>query len=108
MFQCKIKVVELTVRNDLAAQLQAAPVTPCPIFSVGQEWLLSHYGRPLDFCENAWTAIHRMVYAVMTGVGSEITAPCWVEDGRRAVVCCNDGLRPVVFELTRIGSKHDG
>ncbi len=102
MFQCRIKVVEITVQKELAEKLHIAPVKPCPLYSVGQEWTLSHYGRPLDLCENAWIAIHRMVYAVMSGAGSEIGGRCWVEDGKRAVVCCNDGLRPVIFELTRV------
>jgi len=105
MVPCKIKVVEVSVNRKLADQLHIFPLAPCPLYQAGREWILRHYCRPLDLCENAWTAIHRIVYAIMSGAGSDIGGRCWVEDGKRAVVCCNDGLRPVVFELTRLDAQ---
>ena len=106
MYQCNIRVLETTVQK-FSDELHIPPVGPCPVFSVGQEWTLSHYGRPLDFCENAWTASHRTVYAVLSGAGSAIGGS-WVEDGKQAIVCCNDGRRPVIFELTRVEAGKDG
>jgi len=101
MYRCKIKVLETTVQIALAEKLHQPVPEPCPLYSPGKDWILSHYGRPLDLCEDAWTAIHRTVYAVLSGAGSKIGGH-WIEDGKRAVVCCNEGLRPVLFEVTRI------
>ena len=101
MYHCKIKVLETTVQTRTAQMLHLDLPSPCPLYQAGKEWTLFHYGRPLDLCEEAWTAIHRTVYAIMSGAGSQIGGS-WIEDGTHAVVCCNNGLRPVLFELVRI------
>lgn len=100
MYHCKIKVLETTVQSAFAEKFHLPAPTPCPLYQPGKQWILTYYGRPLDLCEDAWTAIHRTVYGVLSGAGASIGGH-WLEDGKRAVVCCNEGLRPVLFEVSR-------
>lgn len=101
LHQCKIRVLKTTVQEDYLRLLPPQEQAPCPVFHEGQEWTLWHYGRPLDFCEEAWTAINRTVYAIQSGTGGRMGG-CWIEEGVRAVLCCSDGRRPVFFELSRV------
>ena len=93
--KCRITVIDKKCYTDLQEQYLADPKSgPCPIFEVGQEFILErHNGRDdfwhmMDgkFCSEAWDAISRYVYAALQGG-------------------CNDGTRPVIFKIERIDEE---
>jgi uncharacterized repeat protein (TIGR04076 family) len=69
---------------------------PCALFKEGQTF---HVGdtMPSGFCPYAWDAIF---YAIIT-LRSNGNFSEWYEEPGTAVVCCTDGLRPVIFKLER-------
>jgi len=104
MYQCRITVVDTAFNHALAAQLNAADDGPCPLYQPGKSWTITHYGRPLDFCEQAWTCVHRFVYAILSGAGEKLGGR-WMENGRRMYASCSDGMRITVFLLERLDEK---
>ena len=68
---------------------------PCPIFKEGQVFHSDDFSMPSGFCSYAWYGISAPVYMLMCGGN----APPH-EEGV-SVICCPDGLRPVVFKLER-------
>ena len=60
--------------------------------------------KPNGFCEEAWSAITRYVFAFVSGGGGFFkgTYGRWMKDDNTMIACCNDGVRPVVFKLDRI------
>ena len=46
----------------------------------------------------AWRTINQYVFALACGV-REFYGGIWMKRPGEAVVCCNDGLRPVYFKL---------
>ncbi len=62
----------------------------------GQEFLVHEVEKPEGFCSGAWTAIYPHVRMLAFGGNMPGT-----EEGI-ALGACNDGLRPVVFNIERI------
>ncbi len=50
-------------------------------------------------CAEAWDAISRYIYTGLQG-GSIMRG--WMADDRVMIACCNDGTRPVIFEIRRL------
>lgn len=82
----------------LADTFGVSGLGPCPVHAPGQVFY-ADYAKPQGLCDEAWKAIYQYVFALAHGAagpfyyGDRIGAP------GMAVVCCNDGLRPVVFKL---------
>lgn len=95
----KIKVIKTTCFHDLAMSYgHGEDYHACPIFKEGQEFITTGpFGNdiPKDFCHMAWQALF-MPVNVLIGGGKVLGFD------EIHIACCNDGLRPVVFELTRI------
>lgn len=90
MSKVKIKVIKTCCFNDLSENMK-----PCPIFQVGQEFISEDpFGNnmPQGFCHMAWQSLF-MPVSVLAGGGKVLGT----DDVH--IVCCNDGLRPVVFQL---------
>ena len=69
---------------------------PCAIFKEGQVFYVDD-SMPTGFCPYAWDAIFWVIVTLRSnGNFSE-----WYEEPGVAVVCCTDGLRPVIFKLER-------
>ncbi len=109
--QCKITVLRKELYPDLQRQYLADPESgPCPIFEVGQEFLLERsdarddFWHMLDgkFCSEAWDCISRYVYTALQG-GSIMDG--WTKDEKVMIACCNDGTRPVIFKIERLDGK---
>ncbi len=79
---------------------------PCPMFEVGQQFILDSRGFQTmnggNFCMEAWDAINRYVYAAMQG-GSIMEG--WTNDEKMMIACCNDGTRPVIFKIERLDEE---
>lgn len=106
--KCKITVLRKECYSDLQERYLADPQAgPCPLFEVGQEFLLERNGERDDFwhmldgrfCSEAWDAVSRYVYAALQG-GSIMRG--WTNDEKMMIACCNDGTRPVIFKIERI------
>ena len=104
----KITVLRKECYEDMQEEYLANPQSrPCPMFEVGQEFILERDGDRDDFwhmmdgkfCSEAWDAISRYVYAGLQG-GSIMKD--WTNDEKMMIACCNDGTRPVIFKIERI------
>ena len=104
MPKCKITVLRRMLNEDYAKEFCANPATGiCDAFTEGQVFILDGPGKPAEFCEEAWSAITRYVFAFNTGGGGFFNGR-WMKDENTMIACCNDGIRPVVFKLERIDS----
>lgn len=106
----KVKVT--VIRKECYADLQESyckdpQAGPCPLFHVGQEFILERseekddFWHMLDgqFCSEAWDAISRYIYAGLQG-GSLMRD--WMRNENEMIACCNDGTRPVIFKIERL------
>ena len=60
------------------------------------------YAKPEGFCDEARKAIYQYVFALSHGAGEELFYyNDWIREPGVAIVCCNDGLRPVIFKLEK-------
>jgi len=103
--KCKITVLKRELYPDLQEKYLANPDSgKCEFFEEGQEFLVDgeSFFRMLNgqFCAEAWDCISRYVYAALQG-GSIMRG--WTNDEKVMITCCNDGTRPVIFKLERIG-----
>lgn len=102
MAKCKITVLRRMLNEDYAREYCANPETGiCTAFQEGQVFVLDNQDKPAGFCEEAWSAITRYVFAFVTG-GGDFFSGRWMKDGKTMIACCNDGIRPVVFKLERV------
>ena len=87
------------VLEELAAEYGAEGLAPCPMMKAGQVFL-ADYAKPEGFCDEAWKAIYQYVFALAHG-GGDFTFyfDDWMRVPGRAIVSCNDGLRPVIMKL---------
>ena len=95
----RITVLRRELYEDLAAEYVADPALElpkrCELYEEGQEFLIEGWPRkPEGFCEWAWDDIQKAVVAASFGGKRKGVNPpdAWI-------VCCTDGLRPVVFRV---------
>ncbi len=69
----------------------------CPLFKIGQEFVVGVDGVPKGFCPGAFADIYRYVSGLRAGADYP-----WMKAPGTAVACCTDGLRPVVFRIERL------
>ena len=102
MAKCKITVLRKMYNEDYAREFCINPEAGvCDAFTEGEVFVLTDPGKPVGFCEEAWSAISRYVFAFYTGGGAFFNGR-WMRDENTMIACCNDGIRPVVFKLERI------
>ena len=76
---------------------------PCPVFEVGQEFILERNSRRDDFmhmldgkfCAEAWDAISRYVYAALQG-GAIMRG--WTNDEKVMIACLQRRHAPCYFQ----------
>ena len=74
-------------------------VGPCQLLEVGDEFIFEGGAAiPEGFCPWAWIDIYHNVSAISTG---STYAP-WNKKEAQTIVCCTDGIRPVVFKIEAI------
>jgi uncharacterized repeat protein (TIGR04076 family) len=100
----KVKITVLQVKDPKELFGDNPPVAlsptfgPCDKHHVGQEFIVEeNYEMPEGFCNYSWYGIHTAVRMLLFGGDYP-----WAIDKGSAVVCCNDGLRPVIYKLDRI------
>ncbi len=97
----KITVLRKMLNKDFAEEYCQERVTHCPVFYEGQEFIYNHSGdgnKPVNFCEHAWNDI----YSTVITLASKGTYIGWMKTDGENIVCCTDGIRPVVFKVARV------
>ena len=83
MRRVKITVLKTALDTELAGQT-----------------FFADYAKPDGLCDEAWKAIYQYVFALAHGAESGLFYyGDWIDKPGVAIVCCNDGLRPVIFKL---------
>ena len=99
MKKVKITVLELGFNEKLAKEYGVENLDTCPNFKVGDVFF-ADYAKPNGFCDEAWKAIYQYVFSLAHGGENAIFYyGDWICKPGVAIVCCNDGLRPVTFKL---------
>lgn len=97
MKKVRITVMEKTFNEKYVQEYGVENIGPCPLLEEGQTFLTT-FEKPADFCEEAWSALQKYVFALSAGADNFFDHR-WTKDDRKLIVCCNDGLRPVIFKL---------
>lgn len=98
-----MKPIKITViKREFYPELADAYLTdgqeagPCPILNVGDTFLYEGGAEmPKGFCPWAWIDVYAGVKAL--NAGASFTP--WNKQENTQVLCCTDGIRPVVFLL---------
>ena len=99
MEQVKVTLLETILTRVLAEEYGAEGLKACPMMKQGQVFY-ADYAKPQGFCDEAWKAIYQYVFALAHGAGENLFYyGDWIRKPGVAIVCCNDGLRPVLFKL---------
>lgn len=99
MNKVKITVLKTTFDKELALEYGVDGLNTCPMHKKGQEFY-ADWAKPEGFCDEAWKAIYQYVFALAHGKGKDtFYYGDWIKTPNTAIVCCNDGLRPVIFKL---------
>jgi uncharacterized repeat protein (TIGR04076 family) len=72
-------------------------MTPCPVYTDGQEYILDEFAMPEGFCGSAWNAIYPSINTLYYGGDFS-----YFEEKGTTIACCPDGMRPVIFKIERI------
>lgn len=124
-----VTVIDKKVYPELQKQYCADPDSgPCPCYNVGDTFVFErnnqndHFwhmglntltkttadpktvagGPAMPFCSEVWDAISRYIYAGLQG-GSIMHG--WMKKENEMIACCNDGTRPVIFKIERVGEE---
>ena len=107
MKQVKITVIRKEFYPDLAEEYltEGKEVGPCPLLEEGDTFVYDSAAQmPEGFCPWAWIEIYRSI-SVMSA-GGKFTP--WNKREGQTIVCCTDGIRPVVFKLEALGENDSG
>lgn len=106
MKKVKITVLKTEFYPELAEEYltDGKDVGPCPLLNVGDTFIFEGSAKmPEGFCPWAWIDIYRSITAVSSGS----TFTPWNNRDGQTIVCCTDGIRPVVFNVEAIGNDDD-
>jgi len=101
MKKVRITVLKRYFYEELADQYltEGSAVGPCPLLQEGQVFLYEGGAvMPDGFCPWAWIDIYRGVSAISAGA----TYVPWNNRDGMQVLCCTDGVRPVVFTVEAV------
>lgn len=96
MKKVRITVLKKEFYTEFADQYltEGREVGPCSLMNVGDEFIFEGNAKmPEGFCPWAWIDVYGNVSAVASGS----TYKPWNKKDGQTVVCCTDGIRPVVF-----------
>jgi uncharacterized repeat protein (TIGR04076 family) len=102
MKQVKITVLKKEFDPALAEEYltDGEAAGACPLLNVGDEFFYEGGAEmPAGFCPWAWIDIYHGVSALSAGASF---AP-WNRREGEQILCCTDGIRPVVFRVEALG-----
>lgn len=92
----KITVIRKACYPDLMAQYENPIEHACEL-EEGQTFYALRGEKPAGLCESAWESMAYFVRELAMGGGNFYDG--WMKDPTSAMICCNDGFRPVSFYL---------
>lgn len=104
MNRVRITVLKREFYPDLAdAYLsEGASVGACPLQAVGDVFVYEGGAeKPEGLCPWAWIDLYATIATLAAG-GDE---NAWYRDGSTRILCCTDGVRPVVYKLELIRTE---
>ena len=104
MRKVKITVLRKYFYSDLAdAYLtDGKDVGSCPLLKQGESFLFEGSAvMPKGFCSWAWIDIYGGVSAISAGA----SYTPWQNKENMTIMCCTDGIRPVIFSIEAINEK---
>ena len=99
MIKVKITVVKKLHNKDMFGDKSPVEFTNNPVcdkVELGQEFISEGGACPEGFCAWAFADIQRDITHLR--LGGEYP---WIKDKGKVLVCCTDGVRPVIFKLER-------
>ena len=102
----KITVLKREFYQELADAFLVHPqVGKCGKFQDGQVFFVEEgqydtFTHDGCFCQSAWDTIKDTVYSGL--MGGNLYREGWSRDPGKLVLCCRDGIRPVVFLLEKM------
>lgn len=97
----KVTVLKRFHPKDVFEKSPATPIDPlgeCHLFKDGQEFTSRGGAMPEGFpCTTAWLTLYLSVRVLSFGGDMP-----WFKEKGISIVCCSDGLRPVVFKVERM------
>lgn len=105
-YNVKITVMKREYYQDLADRFIVNPNTgKCSLFKEGDEFLVTpenydYFAAEHKFCPGAWDILKTRVYTALQG--GRFYWEGWHKNTKEQILCCDDGIRPVVFLLERI------
>jgi len=94
-----IEVLSVNFNKELAEKYGQRDLKVCPFHTVGQTMISSLDEKPAEMCSGAWASLERYVFALSHGV-EEFYDGVWMKNPREVILCCPDGLRPVIFKMS--------
>ncbi|HCT90191.1 MAG TPA: TIGR04076 family protein [Lachnospiraceae bacterium] len=94
----KITVLKKDFHPEFAEQFlsDGKTVGPCPLLEEGDTFIFEGSAKmPEGFCPWAWIDIYGSVSSISSG--SSFTP--WNRQEGQTIVCCTDGIRPVIFDI---------
>lgn len=104
MRKVKITVLKTEFYPELAEEYlsEGKGVGPCSLLKAGDTFVYEGSAKmPEGFCPWAWIDIYQSVSAIASGSSF---AP-WNRREGQTIVCCTDGIRPVVFNVEGISER---
>lgn len=104
MKKVKITVLKKEFYQELTEEYltEGAQVGPCALLNEGDTFLFEGNAQmPEGFCPWAWIDIYQSVNAISSGS----TFTPWNRSDGQTIVCCTDGIRPVVFNVEAVGGE---
>lgn len=105
MKKVKITVLRKEFYSDIADcyLTEGSKIGACSLLNNGDEFVFEGSAKmPDGFCPWAWIDIYSSVSAISAGA----TFKPWNNKDNQTIVCCTDGVRPVIFQIEAIGN-HD-
>lgn len=102
MNKVRISVLLMELKSDLIEQYGYAKLQKCPCHNVGDTFI-TDFRKPESLCSDAWCCMEKYVFA-LAHTNEPLFWNDWAKRGK-AVVCCNDGLRPVTFLIEALDEK---
>ncbi len=98
----KITVLKKELYSDYADEFltEGAAAGACPELDVGNTFFYEGGAvMPEGFCPYAWIDLYPSICSLMGG--RELTNT-WYKNPKIKLLCCTDGVRPVLFKLEQI------
>lgn len=106
MRKVKITVLKKEFYEELAEDYltEGAGAGACALLNVGDTFLFEGSAQmPEGFCPWAWIDIYQSVNAISAGA----TFTPWNRGDGQTIVCCTDGIRPVVFKVEAVENEKE-